>query len=91
MYGFILCFVLFYSFVIPYFQAIKPTLSKISSNKISLPNRLIDSWLLITATLFPMNAVLRARKSDYNLQESLGFMATILGIVLGLVADVSNF
>lgn len=91
MYGFILCFVLFYTVFVPRFQtAIKPTLSKLGANKIAMPNQLIESWLLVTATLFPMNSVLRARKSDYDLKESLSFMALIFGVFLGMVADVST-
>lgn len=90
MYGFILCFVVFYAVLIPRFQRIKPTLSRLGSNKISMPNRLIETWLLVTATLFPMNTVLRARKSDWDLHESLSFLALILGVALGMVADMTK-
>lgn len=90
MYGFILSFIIFYALVLPrFFQTIKPTLSKLGSNKIEMPNRLIDSWLLITATIFPMQTVLKARKSDFDLKESLSFLALILGVFLGMIADVS--
>jgi len=91
MYGFFLCFIIFYALVLPRFQTIKPTLSKLGSNKIEMPNRLIDSWLLITATIFPMQTVLKARKSDFDLKESLSFLALILGVFLGMIADVSKF
>lgn len=90
MYGFVLSFVIFYAIIVPRFQgSIKPALTKLGANKIAMPNRLIEIWLLVTATLFPMNSVLKARKSDYDLQESLSFMALIFGIFLGMVADVS--
>lgn len=90
MYGFVLSFVIFYALLVPRFQKIKPTLTKLGSNQISMPNRLIETWLLVTATLFPMNTVLNARKSDYDLKESLSFLALILGVILGMVADVSH-
>lgn len=90
MYAFILSFIVFYSIIIPHFHSIKPTLSKLGANRIAMPSRLIESWLLVTATLFPMNAVLKARKSDYDLRESLGFLATIFGVFLGMIADVST-
>jgi hypothetical protein len=91
MYLFVLCFVVFYAIVAFRFQsAIKPTLSAIQANKISLPDRLIEGWLLVTATLFPLNSVLRARKSEFQLKDSLGFMALILGVFLGMIADVST-
>lgn len=89
MYGFILSFVIFYALVLSRFQTIKPTLSKLGSNKIAMPNRLIETWLLVTATLFPMQTVLKARQSDFDLKESLSFLALILGVFLGMIADVS--
>lgn len=91
MYAFFMIFVVFYSLIIPRFQTtIKPTLCKLGSNKIAMPNRLIESWLLITATLFPLTSVVKARESGYDLKESLSFLALILGVFLGLIADVSN-
>lgn len=91
MYVFVLCFVLFYALITYNFQSsIRPTLSRLGTNKITLPDRLIEAWLLVTATLFPLNSVLRARKSDFDFKESLSFMALILGVVLGMVADVST-
>ena len=89
MYVFILTIILFFSLVVKGFDnSIKPALSKISTNGISIPAKLITFWLVVTQVLFPMNSILSARKSDFALVESLPFMATILGIMLGLVAEV---
>lgn len=89
MYSFLLSFILFYALVINRYDSIQPALKTISSNRIVLPNRFIEGWLLVTATLFPLNSVLRARKSNFDLDESLSFMALIFGVLLGMVADVS--
>ena len=91
MYVFILSFIVFYALVVLRFEnTISPALTRLGTNKIVLPNRLIEVWLLVTATLFPLNSVLRARKSDFELKETLSFMALIFGVFLGMVADVSN-
>lgn len=90
MYAFLLSFILFYTIVVNRYDTdIKPALSNLSTNKILLPSRLIDLWLLVTATLFPLNAVMRARKSNFDMEQSLSFMALIFGVLLGMVADTS--
>ena len=90
MYVFVLSFIVFYALVVLRFEStISPALSRLGTNKIVLPNRLIEVWLLVTATLFPLNSVLRARKSDFELKETLSFMALLFGVFLGMVADVS--
>lgn len=91
MYLFVVSFVLFYALVsLRYQSSIKPALIRLGVNKVQVPNRLVESWLIVTATLFPLNSVLRARRSDYDLKESMSFLALILGVILGLVADVST-
>ena len=90
MYVFILSFIVFYALIIPRFDtSVKPALTKLGTNKIAVPNQLIEVWLLVTATLFPLNSVLSARKSDFELKQSLSFMALIFGVFLGMIADVS--
>lgn len=90
MYVFVLSFIVFYALVVLRFEStISPALTRLGTNKIVLPNRLIEVWLLVTATLFPLNSVLRARKSDFELKETLSFMALLFGVFLGMVADVS--
>lgn len=91
MYIFILSFVLFYAIIVSRFEtSLKPALSKLGTNQIVLPNRLIEIWLLVTATLFPLNSVLSARKSDFQLKETLSFMALIFGVFLGMIADIGH-
>lgn len=91
MYVFILSFVVFYSLIVLRFEtSMKPALTRLGTNKIVLPNRLIEVWLLVTATLFPLNSVLRARKADFEMKETLSFLALIFGVFLGMVADVSH-
>jgi len=89
MYSFLLSFILFYAIVLMRFDSsIKPTLNKLSTNTIILPDKLISFWLVVTSTLFPLNAIMQARKSDFNMKESLPFMALILGVILGMIAEV---
>ncbi|CAM9104796.1 unnamed protein product [Sphacelaria rigidula] len=90
MYVFILSFIIFYGLITLKFETtMKPALTRLGTNKIVLPNRLIEVWLLVTATLFPLNSVLKARKSDFDLKETLSFLALIFGVFLGMIADVS--
>ena len=92
MFTFILLFVLFYIIVALEFDSyLKPALNKISSNRVKYPSKLIEWWLLITASLFPLNSVLTARRSGFQLKQSLSFMALILGVVLGMVIDVNVY
>ena len=89
MIAFVLVFVIFYAIVLlEYDKYIGPTLRQISTNKVTLPTQLIEAWLLVTASLFPLNSVIKARKSGFDLRQSLSFIALILGIILGMIVDV---
>lgn len=88
IYGFVLSFVVFYAIILTRYDSIKNTFVKMPRNSITLPSRLIDGWLLVTATLFPLNSVLKARRSNFDMRDSLSFFALIFGVLLGMIADV---
>lgn len=91
MLAFVLVFVVFYAVMTNRFYTnIRPALEKMSSNVVPFPTRLVDSWILVTNTLFPMQAIMKARRSNWQLDSSLSAMALFLGIILGLTADVNT-
>ncbi|AAR26863.1 FirrV-1-A39 [Feldmannia irregularis virus a] len=90
MFTFIVFFIMFYVITILEFDAyLKPALSKMSSNTVKYPSKLIEGWLLVTASLFPLNSVLMARRSGFQLKQSMSFLALILGVILGMIVDVN--
>jgi len=91
MLSFILVFITFYAIVTNrFYKNIRPALSKMSSGPgiISFPTKLVASWILVTNTLFPMQAVMKARMSGWEFDASLSVMALVLGILLGLTAEI---
>lgn len=88
MYLFIGFFILFYAIAVNRYSTVKPALLGASKNVIPLPTKLIESWLLVTASLFPMNSILSARKSGWELSGSLQAIALALGIIIGFLGDV---
>lgn len=89
MLAFILVFVVFYSVMTNrYYANIRPALEKVSSNVIPFPTKLVESWILVTNTLFPMQAIMKARRSNWQLDSSLSSMALFLGIIMGLTAEI---
>ena len=90
MLSFILVFITFYAIVTNRFYTnIRPALSKMSGpGIISFPAKLVASWIRVTNTLFPMQAVMKARISGWEFDASLSVMALVLGILLGLTAEI---
>jgi len=92
MLAFVLVFITFYAIVTNrYYSSIRPRLAKISGKGIiPFPTQLVASWILVTNTLFPMQAIMKARESNWTLDSSLSSMALVLGIVLGLTAEIHH-
>lgn len=88
MYAFILFFIAFYAIVVNRFSTVRSALLGASQNIIPLPTKLIESWILVTQSLFPLQAILTARKSGWELDSSLQVVALILGVLLGFLADI---
>lgn len=89
MLSFILVFFVFYGIVVNrFYKNIRPVLERVSYNFVPLPYRLVEAWILVTSTLFPMQAIIQARKSNWRLDKSLSVLALLLGLILGLTAEV---
>lgn len=90
MYIFIAFFVLFYALSVNRYSTVRHALLGASKNVIPLPTKLIESWLLVTASLFPMQSILTARRSGWELSSSLQVIALILGIIIGFLGDIGQ-
>ena len=90
MLAFVLVFVTFYAIVTNrYYANIRPAMAKISgTGLIAFPTKLVAAWILVTNTLFPMQAIMKARTSGWEFDSSLSAMALVLGILLGLTTEV---
>jgi len=90
MLSFVLVFIVFYAILTNrFYPSIRPRLEKISGKGlIAFPTQLVASWILVTNTLFPMQAVMKARQSGWVLDSSLSAMALVLGIALGFIAEI---
>ena len=90
MLAFILIFIVFYTVVCANFStAVKPVFSKLQTNQISVPSKLIQHWLIVSSSIISLNAVLKARKSDFEMEDSLSLCALVLGLMVGFAADIS--
>ena len=90
MLAFVLVFITFYAVLTNrYYTNIQPRLANLSGKGIiPFPTKLVTSWILVTNTLFPMQAIMKARQANWTLDSSLSAMALVLGIVLGLSAQI---
>jgi len=90
MLAFVLVFVVFYAVLTNrFYTTIRPRLANLAGKGvIPFPTQLVASWILVTNTLFPMQAIMKARQADWTLDSSLSTMALVLGIVLGLTAEI---
>jgi len=72
MIKFILVIIIYYFFVNHFFdRSVRPMGRKIQRRLIPLPKELINTWILVAGTLFPMMSIVRARESDWDPKESL--------------------
>ena len=90
MYAFVLFFISFYAIAVNRYSHLQPALAKASKNVIPLPTQLLDGWVLVTQSIFTLQAILTARKSGWELDKSLQFLAILLGVTLGFLADIGN-
>jgi heme/copper-type cytochrome/quinol oxidase subunit 3 len=86
---FALVFAVYYLVVTQFFdKTIRPVGKKLQRDLIPLPKDVIDIWVLVAGSLFPMLSVVRARESDWDPKASRGAMASFLGVALGMIVNV---
>ena len=69
-------------------RSVGPLGKRIQKNYIQLPKEAVGIWILVSSVLFPMSAVIKAREGNWEPQGSLSAMASLLGLVLGMLVDV---
>jgi len=91
IYGFVTAITIFYVIMLSrYNTSVKPVLNSLGSNRIVMPSRMVDYWLLGSMSLLSMNAVLKARRNDFEMDQSLSFLALVLGVILGMIIDLGH-
>ena len=65
-----------------------PVGKSIQKNYIQFPKEAVGIWVLVSSVLFPMLSVIKAREADWDPSQSLSAMASVLGVVLGMLVDV---
>lgn len=89
MIQFSLVIIIYYLLVTQFFdKSVRPIGKKLQRDIITLPKDAIGVWVLVAGSLFPMLSVVKARESDWDPKESLGAMASFLGVVLGMIVNV---
>ncbi|CAM9090774.1 unnamed protein product [Ectocarpus sp. 12 AP-2014] len=72
-------------------QGVAPVGKRLQRNMIPLPKNTIDAVVLFASMIYPMNAFVTARKSDWGLSDSKGAMAVVAGVVLGMISNVEDY
>ncbi len=86
---FSLVIVLYWLLVYKFFdQSIAPIGKKLGTDVIPFPKEAVKAWILVATALFSTTSFINARKSNWTLDESMGALSVILGVVLGLTAKV---
>ena len=84
-----LVIVLYWMLVFKYFDSgVAPFGKKLGADFIPFPKEAVRAWILVATALFSTTSFMAARKSNWKLDESLGALSVILGILLGLTAKV---
>lgn len=82
--------VLYWLLVFKYFdKSLAPLGKKLGGDFIPFPKEAARAWVLVATALFSTSSFMAARKSNWKLDESLGALSVILGILLGLTAKVN--
>lgn len=69
-------------------RGVAPVGKRLQRNIIPIPTNAIDAVVLFASMIYPMNAFVTARKSDWGLSESKGAMAVVAGVFLGMISNV---
>ncbi len=89
MLQFALVIVVYFLLLARFFErSVRPVTRKLQVDLIPFPRDLVQAWVLVAGALFPMMSIVRARESDWDPKESLGAMATFLGVALGMCVNV---
>lgn len=71
-------------------RGVAPIGKRLQKNIVPLPKKSIDAVVLFASMLYPMLAFVKARQSDWSLDESKGAMAVIAGVCLGMISTVEE-
>ncbi len=69
-------------------RSVGPVGKSIQKNYIQFPKEAVGIWVLVSSVLFPMLSVIKAREADWDPSQSLSAMASVLGVILGMLVDV---
>lgn len=84
-----LVIVAYWVLVFKYFDnSVAPIGKKLGGDFIPFPKEAVKAWILVATALFSTSSFMAARKSNWKLDDSMGAMSVILGILLGLTAKV---
>lgn len=72
-------------------QGVAPVGKRLQRSIIPLPKNAIDAVVLFASMIYPMNAFVKARQSDWGLSESKGAMAVVAGVFLGMISNVEEY
>lgn len=69
-------------------KSVRPLGKKLARDFIPFPEEAVRAWILVATALYSTSAFMKARRSDWQLQESMGALSVIMGIILGLTVRV---
>lgn len=80
---------LYWVLVFKYFdQSVAPLGKKIGGDYIPFPKEAVRAWILMATALLSTSNFMAARKSNWKLDESMGALSVVLGILLGFTAKI---
>lgn len=86
---FSLVIVLYWLLVFKYFDSsLAPLGKRLGADVIPFPKEAVRMWILVATALFSTSSFMAARRSNWKLDESLGALSVVLGVILGLTAKV---
>lgn len=69
-------------------KSVRPIGKKLGADFIPFPQDAVKAWILVATALYSTSSFVKARKSDWELEESMGALSVIMGIMLGFVVRV---
>ncbi len=71
-------------------HSVRPIGKKLGHDFIPFPKQAVKAWILVATALYSTSSFMAARKSDWQLDESLGALSVIMGIMLGLTVRIEE-
>jgi len=86
---FSLVIVLYWLLVFKYFDSsLAPLGQRLGAEVIPFPKEAVRMWILVATALFSTSSFMAARRSKWRLDESMGALSVVLGVLLGLTAKL---